>query len=344
MVSSTSNSDSIKMKRRHALFFLCLTATLVFSGATAHRMLGLSWPAEKNGFRSGAFLSYYKGIGVDYNIFRYNLFRVAEPLKSAEIILYSSSKGIFGYRTDLLSEAISKASGRNISAFNTSLAFGEGIPFFVQIVKELDLHDKIAIVDLSAETYLWRYSAMAEKALSESRLDAYKTTLNVWMHYFFDYGANPFVPEAKLGSFAPRTSYMYSRSLSTGDDFGKPFIARFLVEAPPRFSAEFDPDGRLKSGFIEEFRRRNIGIIFTTIPYGGGPIKTGVANPEWARSVSNKLAIPYASVSWDGLYTVDGIHMDPKSAEIFSGRLAKALLDMPVNIVAGLGRIRAEPR
>jgi hypothetical protein len=326
MASYISTFDPARGRAKPMRFFAGFIATLLALGLGANRALELGPPQEPYGFPPGSFVSYYKGIGVDYNIFRYGLFGEGLRLRQADIILYSSSKGVFAYKADVLGSLIEKATGRPVRAFNASLAFGEGIPFFVQIVKSLDLRDKLVVIDLAGESYRWEYSEMARAALKQGLPAAYADSFNTWLHYLIDRRLNPFVPDLKPTGWAQRASYAYSRSFATGDETTTVFAAGSPIAQPQPFQGRFDEDGRLASGFVEEFRRRNLAIVFTTIPYGGGPIEGKiVVDPAWARRTAENLRLPYLEVSWDGLYTVDGMHMDAKSAELFSRRLAGEL-------------------
>jgi hypothetical protein len=326
VASFISTFDPARGQAKPMRFFAGFIATLLALGLGANRALELGPAQEPYGFPPGSFVSYYKGIGIDYNMFRYGLFGEGARLRQADIILYSSSKGVFAYRADMLGSLVEKATGRPVRAFNASLAFSEGIPFFVQIVKSLDLRDKLIVIDLAGESYRWEYSEMARAALKQSLPAAYTDSFNTWLHYLIDRGLNPFVPDLKPTGWAQRASYAYSRSFATGDETTTVFAPRVPIPQPQPFQGRFDEDGRLGSGFVEEFRQRNLAIVFTTIPYGGGPIDGKiVVDPTWGRKVAEDLGLPYLEVSWGDLYTVDGMHMDAKSAYLFTHRLAGEL-------------------
>ena len=73
-------------------------------------------------------------------------------------------------------------------------------------------------------------------------------------------------------------------------------------------------------------------MIITTIPYGGGPMTPSPYDVDWARGVAQHLGLPYAEVDASALFTGDGVHLSASSANLFSERLATALISLPVDI------------
>jgi hypothetical protein len=217
------------------------------------------------------------------------------------------------------------------------LAFGERLPFLIDIVHALDLRNKILIVDMSLPARGYFYSAMGQRALQESRLAAYQTTLNLWLRFEIDRLIGQHIPELSIdkngGHLTERASIAGSRSFTTGNNLEWTYTDSYPVVLE-KSDAPTSLDQRLEDFFRLECPSRAIAVIFTTIPYGDGHMKLSTYDPEWAEAVANRLTIPYARVDGSGLSTGDGEHLGVKSADTFSERLVEALISAPVNIGA----------
>jgi hypothetical protein len=326
--------------------FIAIAALIFFALLmVVHRFDGILPGPPGAGFSDGGFVWYYGEYGVDYNMFRLNLFGEGQRIRDADILLYASSKGIYGFRTDILSKGINKSDAPQAKLFNASLAWGEGLAYLGDIVRDLDLHRKIFIIDLSVQASIYFYSGMAQTALTEHTLTAYESTFNLWLRYCFDrlFQELPVLSlDADGWKLKPRPSLSYSRSWLTGDDTSRDMQPKYPV-VEGRLDVPFDTDGRMRKLF-DDFKQRDIEIIFTSIPTGAGLGAPVQSDPVWSRQVAAELGLPYVMVDASGLYTSDTVHLDPASADLFSERLGKALAEPPIAIADRLQRLhRHEP-
>jgi len=302
-------------------------------------------PDPATGFGNGGFVWYYRDSAVDYNMFRLNLFGEGDKIRQADIIFYGSSKGLFGFRTDVISQYVNQPGVPRAKLFNASLAFGEGVGFLDEIIKNLDLRKKILIVDLSVQAAHYYYTNQAKKALAEDTLTAYETTINFWLRYGFDRLFEDFLPRFEINgsnwSLGPRVGLWQSRSWSTGDDTSRKMQPKYPV-VTGTVRGDFDPDGRLREFFVNECRERGIEVIFTTVPTGAGLPGQDASDAVWSQRAADQLGLPYVKIDPSGLYTHDSIHLDPASAALLGQRLGEALAAPPISIADRLRRLRRE--
>jgi hypothetical protein len=344
---STSNSEPHRRRDRRspgrqAAFIAIAALTFLALLMLVRSIDGNPLAAPDTGFGNGGFVWYYRDDSVDYNIFRLNLFGVGDNIRRADIIFYGSSKGLFAFRTDIISPYVNQPNAPQVKLFNASLAFGEGVGFLDEIVKSLDLRNKILIVDLSVQAARYSFSSKAKKALAENTLAAYETTASLWLRYGFDRLFAGFLPRLHMdGSnwgLEPRIGVWHSRSWTTGNDTSRKMQPKYPV-ITGTVHADFDPDGRLRKFFVDECRERGIDVIFTTVPTGAGQPGQDASDDAWAQRAANQLGLPYVKIASTGLYTHDSIHLDPASAALFSEHLGEALAAPPISIAHRLQRL-----
>jgi hypothetical protein len=199
------------------------------------------------------------------------------------------------------------------------------------------------IVDLSGQSVFSGYSDMARLALGQNTLSAYEATLNLWLRYEIDYLLGSWNPELTIKNtgigLVERATYTFSRSFINGEAAGLNYLEQFPV-VTGTLNLPTSVDVRLNLFFRIECPARDLIVIFTTIPHGGGPMTPSPYDNDWARTVAQQLGLPYAEVDGAGLFTGDGQHLGGASADIFSERLAKALIAPGIDIAQRIRSLR----
>lgn len=270
------------------------------------------------------FLSNYHDFGLDYYVLRFGLLGVDKYIRDADVICSSSSKGLFGYDAEILSANLSRP-GHPVRVYNLSFGYGEGFGYLMEVIKTLDLRDKLLVADLTDNTSQYHFTGMAKVALeSATWLDAYKVLLERWLTFGRDWLMQERLPKIQYSQdrgftvAAHLDSGLMYRQLKTGNLM--PVAAKAAQSAQPghySFGFRFD---QLRAPFFEECRRRNIKIIFTSIPYKGYDL-------QWGQSIARQLGdYPHLAIAPDGIELFDSTHMSAQGRQLFSERLARQLL------------------
>lgn len=306
-------------------FWGCLIVSVGLSHGVAVKVLPKHWQvtSPKAPDIRKSYVSHYQDFGLDYYVMRFGLFGVDREIREADVICSSSSKGLFGYDPVLLSEHLSTPE-KPVKVYNLSFGFGEGFGYLAEVIKTLDLRDKVLIADLTDNTASYHLTGMAQTALqTETSLDAYKIVVERWMAYARDASLQGWLPRIRFrsdrGFMVEHTlahAPMY-RSWSNGltRDVG---AATAYYPAPGKYPFPFDSDGLVKQKFLDECARRNIRIIFTSIPYNG-------YDEAWGHEVAAQLGRPHVTVASDGLELFDQTHMTATGRKLFSNRLGAKL-------------------
>jgi len=309
--------------RKKITFWACVAVSFAISYGLAGKFIPGSWhdgPPKRRDSRD--FLAIYQDVGLDYYLFRFGLFGLDKTIRDADVICSSSSKGLYGFDPDLLSQQLSTAD-RQLKVFNLSFGFGEGFGYLAEVIKTLDLRDKVLVADLTDNTSHYHFTSMAQQAMqTNNRLDAYKLVSERWLAFERDYALHGKFPRLRFdtakGYFVdtPLGNCVLCRAWQTG---------RIQDASPPILSPEsgsypfpFDRDGKIKSCLLDECARRNIQIIFTSIPYQG-------YDEAWGHRVAAELGYPHVTVDPSGIELKDPTHMAPGGRRLFSSRLGERL-------------------
>jgi hypothetical protein len=264
----------------------------------------------------------YGDVGLDYYIYRFGLFGHDRTLQNADVICSSSSKGLYGFDPEMLSRQLS-TDDRQIKIFNLSFGFGEGFGYLIEVIKTLDLRDKILIADLTDNTATYHLTPMAKLALqTENRGDAYKLVSERWLTFARDWALQSHVPRIH---FDPAKGFVIERALGTllfrtwqTGRLQEVSSANPLHPAPGQYPFGFDGDGKLRPLFLEECAQRNIQVIFTSIPYKG-------YDEPWGRRIASELGYPHVAVNDQDIDLIDPTHMAASGRRLFSSRLGARL-------------------
>jgi hypothetical protein len=271
----------------------------------------------------GPFLAVYQDIGLDYYVFRFGLLGSGKAIREADLICTSSSKGLHGYDPEILSAALSTPD-RPVRVFNLSFGFGEGLGYPTEVIKTLDLHDKVLLADLTDNTCQWHFTGMAQQALqAQNAFDAYKVLCERWLTFGRAQFLAPLLPRI---AFRPASGFVAESTMTGGiafrssqhGGFSHAFRKEVYYPEAGKYPFEFDRDGQIHAKFLDECARRNIQIVFTSIPYRG-------YDPEWGNRVAAELGYRHVTVDPSDIELIDDTHMSTNGRRLFSTRLGRRL-------------------
>lgn len=280
------------------------------------------------------YMSDYKGNALDYYILVHDLFGVGKHVRKAQVLLASSSKGLYGFRTEVFDKTLASR-GFQIKSYNLSFGYGEGLALTSRLLEKLDIHDATLIIDLNENTARYQYSPNARKSLETDWLSAYRIVLSMWAEASVDWAITPWLPRWRwrngVGAFSPPFQGA-SATFRAWSDNNLLVLnlqpGRYLCETGIPTPYAFDRDKKIADSLFEAARERNIRIIGTAIPYRGDPKSQPIFDPVWAARSAREAGIPFVPIPWEGLLTMDGGHLDGTSAEIFTSRLAEGFVKL----------------
>jgi hypothetical protein len=313
------------MSIRAIVYWVCAVAGLSGSHLIACLVLPTDWksPRPTRSADEARFPANYDGIGLDYYVLRYGLAGTRRHIHRADILCASSSKGLYGFDARLLSEKLSTP-GHPVRVYNLSFGNGEGFGYLMEIIKTLDLRDKILIADLTDNTAYYHLTGMAQLAMqTTTRADAYKLYFERNLGFQRDWllqGVLPRLGFTREHGFAlkPTISLPLDRDRRTGN-WGTRSADQSHWPRRSKYPFEFQTD-QLREPFLEECRRRNIRIVFMSIPC------EDQYDPEWGERTARKLGYAYLPIAPEGIELYDGVHMSEKGRTVFSTRLAEQML------------------
>jgi hypothetical protein len=194
----------------------------------------------------------------------------------------------------------------------------------MEVIKAQDLRDKILIADLTDNTASYHLTWMARLALqTTTRADAYKICVENKLGYKRDWLLQGILPRLQFtheNAFVLKRNVRppYCRDRRTGN-WETHSAERSHWARRSKYNFEFQTE-QLREPFLEECRRRNIRIIFTSIPC------EQLYDPEWGERTARKLGYAYLPVDPDGIEMLDCSHMSENGRTTYSNRLAEQLL------------------
>jgi hypothetical protein len=269
----------------------------------------------------------YAGVNVDHSSFR-NLARFEPGLRSilsSDVLLYGSSKAMFGLRAELLNEDFDKRA----QFYNISMAYGEGFPFLAQIVAQNGIHDRIVILDLTDNLSAFGLSKPALEAMDMDVPASATRSIVANARYQVDLLLSSKLPAVILGkggfTSAQRLRQYALRNLDTGDDETSGPGATPHPISMGQFDGELGQWGGLRDRVIPFLRCRNISMVAIAIPYSAAPGSPNQYSPAYTKRSADELGFKYLPIRDDGLYTRDWIHLTYESSFEYTKRLADAL-------------------
>lgn len=260
-------------------------------------------------FSSGAYVSAYRGASADHTLFRTGMLGFGRRLRDSDTLVLGNSHAQLGI-------SAAQLGGR---AFNASVAFGEGIAFFRDIVEHNGVQGKTLLVD----AYNWRedgVSEIAAAARGDDAAQAYARVGRLWGRAVSDWLLDGFVPCVDTSGFELRfvrcLDWLMLRRRDNGDlhEWWSPELGPLYRDVPPALTRAYAPGpGRAEPGsYSAQFSRafppaflaqRNLKPVFTLVPFPA-------ANPARAAAEAGKLGAPFIPIAHEGLeFTADRHHL-----------------------------------
>lgn len=308
---------------------------LALAGYACFSILVNNQPKPKILHGSSFMLFQHRFVQLDYNLIFGNVFdKVGPYLTRADVWFVASSKGLHGFRVEEIQKSMSRSLGREIKGYNFSFLNSESLGLIGEAAKKYDLRGKTIVMDLAQTSSKYQFSLRARKVLEFGGMQSSVEVLATYSQYFFDRAFHYIIPRFSIPSegpdFATRGTSADFRSWATGDLYDealKKLKAEYPIKpAPAPLTDEFDADGMIRSRVIEPIRAKGARIIAVAIPLSWYPHPGNPTfDPVWSQRAAEKLGIEFLPVDWEGLFTLDGNHMDPRSALLYSTRLAHEL-------------------
>lgn len=274
------------------------------------------------------YVAEYRGIGVDYDVALHGMFGTGDRLRNADLILTSSSKGLFGYRVPIIHDELA-TQGYDVNIFNLAFGHGEGLGVVAKIIERQSIAHSMLVIDLNESSGNYQFSPSARGALEADWLSAYRLVLSTWARYLWDWFIGPLIPRwswnAGHGHFEPRFLGAQYRAWNTNDLLRDDRSGLYPCATGTPRSWSFDGDGMIRGYVLGPASARDILVIATAIPYRGAPWDAPIYDPSWAARSAQEASLPFAPIAYVGLLTLDGGHLDLRSAEEFSRRFAVSL-------------------
>jgi hypothetical protein len=303
------------------------------------------------------FIADYAGVSADHSSYR-NLAGFAPGLRSirsADVLLYGSSKGMFGLRAGALNEHF----GGQASFYNISVAYGAGLPFLAQIIAQNGIHDRIVVADLTDVASQFQMSPAAIEAMDMGTMESVTRAILINGRYQGDLLLSSAMPAITLDedgfSGDGRLRQYDARDPDTGDDDSSvPYRARDADSdddgsAPSEekypialghLDMQLGPFGGVRDRIIPFLRCRNISVIAIAIPFSAAPGAGNQFDPEFTKRSSKEVGFKYLPIPYEGLYTRDWIHLTYESSFELSRRLADALSSLGDELQDAVARNR----
>jgi hypothetical protein len=288
------------------------------------------------GFRD-KFLGSYGPVSLDEYILWHDIFGAAEQVRRKNLLLFGSSKMMYGVDAGL-AEHLLESKGMKVGVYNLAFGHGEGLVFPTLLIKRFGIRDKLQIIDATDNTGQYHVEPVSQTAMSSSILDAWKLIIETNLQFRFDRLWHGVVPRGKIDSsgFTLEPRYVRAnhwRDWHTGDVLTRPTPNAHLA-SPGTVSFGFDADRRLSEEVFNVFRSLNLDYGFISIPYTGN-------DPKWVQQAAGYIGCWYLPIDSTNLYTVDEVHLNMQSQEMFTRRLVDALTLQSFGLADRFSRIRS---
>ena len=269
----------------------------------------------------------YVGVNVDHSSFR-NLAHIEPGIRSilsSDVLLYGSSKGLLGLRARLLNDIFDKRA----KFYNTSVAYGEALPFLAQIIAQNGIHDRIVVADVTDVASQFAMSPPAIEAMDMGTMKSATRAVISNARYQGDLLLSSDLPAVTLGKegfgVEGRLMPYEVRDPDTGDDEASAPGGDAHPIVLGDLDMELGPYGGLRDRVLPFLRCRNITIIAIAIPFSAAPGNPNQFDPTFTEKAAKELGFTYLAIPYQGLYTRDWVHLSYKSSFELTRRLADAL-------------------
>jgi hypothetical protein len=320
-------------------FWLLLGVTTTLACLYARRLcpgVGDQSRPEVFGFRD-KFLGSYGPVSLDPYILGHDILGASQQVRGKDVLLLGSSKMMFGVDAGL-AEHLLASQGLKAGFYNLGFGHGEGLVFPAWLLQRLGIRDRLALIDATDNTSQYHVEAVSQAAMNSSPLDAWKVIIEANLQFRFDRLLHGLVPRGRIDTSGVKLEPAYLRPFhwrdwTSGDVVASPGPNRYPT-SPGVFAFEFDEDRRLREKVFPAFRNLNLDYGFISIPYSGN-------DPKWVEQAAKYAGCWYLPIESAGLYTVDQVHFNKQSREIFTRGLVDALTREPFGLADRFSRIRS---
>lgn len=288
------------------------------------------------GFRD-KFLGSYGPVSLDPYILGHDILGAAQQVRRKDVLLLGSSKMMYGLDAEL-AERLLESKGIKAGVYNLGFGYGEGLVLPAWLMERLGIRDKLVLIDATDNTSQYHVESVSQAAMNSGPLDAWKLIIETNLQFRFDRVLQGLVPRGRIGNSGVKLEPAYLRpshwrNWRTGDIFSSPGPNRYPT-SPGAFSFDFDVDRRLREKVFPAFRKLNLDYGFISIPYTGN-------DPKWVQQAASYVGCWYLPIESAELYTVDQVHLNKQSREIFTHGLVDALTRQSFGLADRFLRIRA---
>ncbi len=280
----------------------------------------LSMPAFEAPTRSDHFFVHALGYELSQLVLYHGLGDSIANARRADILFLGNSRLQLGFDAGVLTE---EAASQGLRVFSLGSGHRERANFGLDVIRRHDLRPKIVVVSGGPFLFDDRYSLIAEEAMAMTRFRAAKKWLEVAGSWNLQYRLHDLVPKLDYFDHELLVGWIHYRSSRDGwwhpalvPDTRRDDIAEVADE-------DLEP-GMLRriAQFEAELASRDSLLFLTVTPWD----ETRLRHIELAE---RSLGIPNAIPGFEGLTTVDGSHLSPESARIYSRRFWELFIAHP---------------
>jgi hypothetical protein len=283
------------------------------------------------------FLGSYGPVSLDEYILGHDVLGAGTQVKTKDVVLMGSSKMMYGVDAWLL-ERLLASKGLNLGVYNLAFGHGEGLVFPAWLIQHLGIRNKVVLIDATDNTSQYHLESTSQAAMNSSQLEAWKLIIETNLQFQFDRMLEGLLPRGTINDtgIAFESAYLrpaHWRDWRTGDVFTHPGPNSYPA-SPGIFPFDFDADHRLRDKVFALFGDLNLDYSLISIPYSGN-------DPKWVQQTAKYLGCWYIPIESANLYTVDKVHLNKQSREVFTQRLADALTQDAFRLADRFSEIRS---
>jgi hypothetical protein len=274
---------------------------------------------------------------LDGYILAHDILGAAEQVRKQDVLILGSSKTMYGVDAGAAGRLL-QAKGIRLGCYNLGFGRGEGLVFPAWLIQRMGIRDKLLVVDATDNTSQYHVESVGQQAMKSTRLEAWKLVIETNIQYRLDWVLHGLLPRGIIDSDGTRFEPYYLRPAHwrdwhTGDPYTGPGPNAHLA-SPGTFPFDFDADHRLRENVFSAFRRSHLDFGFISIPYTGH-------DPKWAQRAAMSVGCWYLPIRSDNLYTLDTVHLNKQSREVFTVRLVEGMTEDSFGLADRLLRLHS---
>jgi hypothetical protein len=268
-----------------------------------------------------------------YDVLYYGIGEAIKNADKADVIFLGNSRVLFAFREESVS-AFSRGTG--IRLFNLCFPAGDGVEMALRTMERNHLSPKIVVVN---ENYFFEngLSPYGEAAIQGGYWRAWHDMAEDRMSWLFRRSIHRWFPRFGFGGTHPAVPYLACQSVEDGFLQTENFSSGrtpFPVKDTGEESVPSKEELRIALNFKKEMDRKGVSVVLVNIPYDifsclesakqgtqlRGPILSWKDPKPFRRAhaLARDLGVPLIAPLVNGLWTLDGSHLNRESAVRFS--------------------------